>query len=192
MSDTPSFGDLVRRVRAGDAAACAELVRRYEPAIRVVVHVRLTDPGLRRLFDSMDVCQSVLASFFARAALGQFELSTPEQLVRLLRKMASNRVINHARKHHAAVRDVRRVVQAPDEGQLADRRPSPSEVVANQELLDEVRNRLGPEERRLADQRALGRSWEEIAAETGGSPGALRMRLRRALDLILSQLGLEA
>ena len=32
---------------------------------------------LRRLFDSMDISQSVFASFFIRAALGQYELDRP-------------------------------------------------------------------------------------------------------------------
>ena len=32
----------------------------------------------------MDICQSVMASFFVRAALGQYQLNTPEQLLNLL------------------------------------------------------------------------------------------------------------
>ena len=84
MSEDTAFMDLIRRVRAGDEQASAELVRRYEPAIRIAVRVRLNDPGLRRLFDSMDICQSVLGSFFVRAALGQFELDNPDQLLKLL------------------------------------------------------------------------------------------------------------
>jgi hypothetical protein len=79
MSSDISFRDLIRRVRAGDAGACTELVRRYEPAIRVAVPVRLTDPALRRVLDTMDVCQSVLANFFARPALSQFEPDDPAQ-----------------------------------------------------------------------------------------------------------------
>src|SRR5206468_9976043 len=59
VADESSFADLIGRVRAGDGRAAAELVRRYEPAVRVAVRVRLTDPGLRRVLDSMDVCQSV-------------------------------------------------------------------------------------------------------------------------------------
>src|SRR5262245_914953 len=51
MSDDASFQDLIRRVRGGDDAAAAELVRRYEPAIRRVVRLRLTDARLRRAFD---------------------------------------------------------------------------------------------------------------------------------------------
>src|SRR5262245_23610315 len=55
----PSFDELMRRVRAGDEQAAADLVRRYEPAIRRAVRVRLRDPQLRRLLDSIDICQSV-------------------------------------------------------------------------------------------------------------------------------------
>src|SRR5216684_6247091 len=108
MSEETAFVDLIRRVRAGDAQASAELVRRYEPAIRIAVRVRLNDPGLRRLFDSMDICQSVLGSFFVRAALGQFELDNPDQLLKLLVTMARNRLTNHALQEQAACRDYRR------------------------------------------------------------------------------------
>ena len=40
MSDDP-FAELLGRVRAGDAGAAAELVRRYEPLIRREVRLRL-------------------------------------------------------------------------------------------------------------------------------------------------------
>jgi RNA polymerase sigma-70 factor (ECF subfamily) len=73
MTPDHSFHDLVRRVRSGDDAAAAKLVRHYGPALRRAVRTRLTDPELRRLLDSMDICQSVLASFFVRAA-GQYDL----------------------------------------------------------------------------------------------------------------------
>ena len=63
-------------------------MRRYKPTIRRVVHVRLVDRRLQRLFDSMDVCQSVFGSFFVHAALGDYELSTPEQLLNLLVTMS--------------------------------------------------------------------------------------------------------
>ena len=81
MPQDDGFVELIRRVRAGDEQASAELVRLYEPAIRVAVRARLTDPRLRRLLDSTDVCQSVLGNFFGRAASGQFEIKDPKQLV---------------------------------------------------------------------------------------------------------------
>src|SRR5690349_3792840 len=86
MAEEESAVELFRRVRAGDGAAAAELFRRYEPAIRrrVRVWLRLQDPRLRRVFDSMDICQSVLKSFFLRAVAGQYDVDSAEQLVGLL------------------------------------------------------------------------------------------------------------
>jgi RNA polymerase sigma-70 factor (ECF subfamily) len=193
MAEEPPFRDLVRRVRAGDARAAAELVRLYEPSIRTVVRCRLAGPALRRLLDSADICQSVLASFFVRAAAGQYELDTPQQLLKLLATMARNKLVEQVLKQRAARRqlpggprdevDVREVV---------DPAPDPGQVAAHRELLHEFRRRLSEQERHLADRRALGRSWAEIAAEVGGHADALRMQLSRAVERVSQELGLGA
>jgi RNA polymerase sigma-70 factor (ECF subfamily) len=192
MPEEIPFPELIRRVREGDAQAAAELVRRYEPAIRRVARVRLTDPRLQRLFDSMDVCQSVFGSFFVRAALGEYELETPEQLLRLLAAMSRKKVVDQSRRARAARRDVRRNQSAAaHEHGWAAPGPSPSQEVAGQELLREFRRRLSEEERQLADARAEGRDWNQIAAERGGSPEALRKQLSRAVDRVSRELGLD-
>src|SRR5271168_4832142 len=85
---TPSFSEFIRRVRAGDELAAAELVEHYGPAIRRAVRVRLRDPRLHRLIESVDICQSVFASFFVRTALGQYDLDNPDQLLKLLTTIA--------------------------------------------------------------------------------------------------------
>ena len=77
MSELRSFEELLQQVRAGDQEAARQLVQRYEPAIRRAVRFRLADSRLARLMDSMDICQSVLASFFLRAAAGQYDLERP-------------------------------------------------------------------------------------------------------------------
>jgi hypothetical protein len=64
-------------------------------------------------------------------------------------------------------------------------------VVANEELLRELRARLSAEERQIADLRVAGRSWGEVAAEMGGTPDARRVQLQRAADRVGRQLGLE-
>jgi RNA polymerase sigma-70 factor (ECF subfamily) len=192
MLEENSFRDLIRRVRAGDEAAAAELVRCYEPTIRRVARVRLADDRLRRQLDSTDICQSVFASFFVRAALGQFELDNPDQLLGLLVSMSRKKLIDRAREEGAARRDYRRVLPEALEGKdfvAAD--PSPSVEVAAGELLVEFRKRLTEEERRLAEQRADGRDWAQIAAECGGSPEALRKQLSRAIDRVGQELGLD-
>src|SRR5262245_9595443 len=90
------FAEFLRRVRAGDERAAVELVRRYEPALRLEIRVRLRDPKLRRLLEPEDLCQSVLKSFFVRAASGQYDLEGPAELLALLRAMARNKVSKQA------------------------------------------------------------------------------------------------
>ena len=164
--------------------------RKYEPALRRLIRMRLTDPRLTRLLDSMDVCQSVMANFFVRMAAGQFELNTPDQLLKLLSTMARNRLLDHVAQQTAERRDQRRRTEGDEalEG-IASPQPSPSQVVAARDLLDWVRASMSEDERFLADQRALGREWAEIAAETGGTAEALRKRLARAVDRAARQTG---
>jgi RNA polymerase sigma factor (sigma-70 family) len=192
MPEEHSFRDLIDRVRARDEQAAAELVRLYEPTIRMAIRVRLSDPSLRRFLDSMDICQSVLANFFVRAASGQFELDSADQLVKLLVTMARNKLANYVLQQRAARRDQRRVEKAiTNESELVDPGPSASQVVVNKELLQECRRRLSEEERQLVDLRASGRSWDEIAAEVGAKPDTVRSRLTRALDRVAHELRLE-
>jgi RNA polymerase sigma-70 factor (ECF subfamily) len=207
MGEPPSvdegFQVLLRRVRAGDGQAAAELVRRYEPAIRRAARVRLRDPRLNRLLDSVDICQSVLASFFVRAALGQYELETPAQLLRLLASMTRNKLSNEVKSHGRVRRDFRRIadrdrrngsgemsVVGGVEG-LAGPDRTPSSEIATRELLEEARRRLSPEELSLLERREQGREWTEIAAELGSSPEAVRKRLARAIDRVAHELGLD-
>jgi len=192
MSEEPSFGELIRRVRGGDGEAAAFLVRRYEPAIRRAARFRLGDAGLCAALDSLDICQSVLGSFFVRAAAGQYEITEPEQLLKLLVRMARNKVVDHARKEHAQRRRHRQVPLEPRFWAVAvAAAPGPDQVAAASELFQEVYRLLSAEERRLVDQRNSGRDWAGIASEQGASPAALRKQLSRALNRVASQLGID-
>ena len=192
MPEELSFRDLIRRVRAGDGDAAAQLVRRFEPAIRRAARIRLHDSRLRRFLDSLDICQSVLASFFVRAALGQYQLDEPGQLLRLLAAMARNKLANLANQHQAGRRDYRRETAGDSQARQArDPGPSPSAQVAAAELLQQARHRLSAEELQLLELRQQGHPWAEIAAELGGRPDALRMRLGRAVARVIKELGLE-
>jgi RNA polymerase sigma-70 factor (ECF subfamily) len=185
-----TFADFLRRVCAGDESAATELVQRYEPALRLEVQLRLTDPKLRRLFDPADLCQSVLKSFFIRATTGQFALDSPAKLLALLRAMARNKVAHEARKQKALRRDMRRAVSLEGHEPAATD-PSPSRWAIGRELLETFRSRLSVEERHLADLRAAGRDWAEIAVELGGSPQGRRKQLERAVKRAARELGLD-
>jgi RNA polymerase sigma-70 factor (ECF subfamily) len=193
MTDASHFEKLVRRIRAGDQAAAAELIAQYEPLIRREVRLHLEDRRLYRLFDSMDVCQSVLGSFFLRAAAGQYDLEKPDQIVRLLITMTRNKLASAARQHHRQRRDQRRV---SGDGQdhlagVASPDPRPDSAVASEELLRRFREELNDEERKLVDLRRDGKSWADVAEELGGTPGGRRMQLSRAVERVVRTLGLE-
>lgn len=194
MPENEDLADLIRRVRRRDSDAVTELVRRYEPVIRshVRVWLRMQDQRLRRVFDSMDICQSVLASFFVRAAAGQYDLDQPEQVVALLVRMAQHKLAHQVNKEQAQRRDIRRLAEADlTHVHLPDRQTGPGEVLAAQELLEEFRRRLSEEERRIADLKAEGTDWLGIAAALGGTADGRRMQLSRALDRVAEELGLD-
>jgi RNA polymerase sigma-70 factor (ECF subfamily) len=193
MAEQDTFAEFIRRIRAGDEQAAAEMVRRYEPLIRREIRLHLEDRRLSRHFDSMDICQSVLKSFFFRTATGQYDLDTPEQLLRLLVTMARNKLASAARSQHRQRRDQRRVTAAGEEKlkELASAVPTPSEVVGGKELLERFHRALTEEERQLADLRGEGLAWGAIAARLGGTAQARRMQLTRAVERVARELGLD-
>jgi RNA polymerase sigma-70 factor (ECF subfamily) len=188
-----SFTELIRRVRAGDDRAAEELVRLYEPHVRRAVRIRMNQPRLRQVVDSMDVCQSVLARFFARAATGQFRLDTPDQLIALLAKMAENRIHDWRRRLATRRRDQRREVSldrlAGDSvAAVGEQRSTTQAECDPAETLEQLMRRLPAVERRLAQSRLSGDSWAAIAKREGKTADALRMQLRRAANKVLEAL----
>jgi RNA polymerase sigma-70 factor (ECF subfamily) len=192
MSINHTFADFLSRVRRGDEEAAAALVRQLEPVIRREVRMRLTDPGLYRLVDSVDICQAVLLSFFVRAAAGQFDLAGPHDLCNLLLTMAQNKVAAEARKQRRRDALLPRVdlEQTEEQAALHDGRPGPGRVTEGRDLLRKVLERLSEEERRLAELRAHGFTWPEVTARLGGTSEGRRKQLTRALDRVTAQLGL--
>jgi len=192
MADETPVQALLNRVRTGDQQAAAELVRRYEPALRRTIHARLRDRQLRRLLDSADVCQSVLADFFGRVTSGAYAVSTPQELLKLLAVMARNHLINQALHQQAQRRDHRRLAAGPvEQCQVADHGSSPSQHVAAQELVQKAQELLTPQEQQLLELRKQGRAWAQIAHQVGNTPEGLRKHLQRALARVAQALGFE-
>ena len=192
MADGNDLADLIRRLRAGDPQAAEELVRRYEPVVRLEVRVRLRDPRLRRVFDTLDICQSVLGSFFVRAARGQYDLDQPGQLVKVLLAIARNKLAYHVRRQRAQRRDYRRLEAiGPDHEEALTVDACPSQQCEARDLVTTFRARLSPEERELADLRGQGAEWADIAARLGGTADSRRKQLTRAIERAARELGLE-
>jgi len=133
----------------------------------------------------------VLANFFARLSLGQYDLESPGQLVRLLEAMARNKVASQARKAQVTRRDEREISGDDETTTPVVPGPSVTEQVAWGELVQIVRSRLTDSERGLSDLRAAGCEWSEIAARVGGTAESTRKRLERAFDRVGRELGWE-
>jgi RNA polymerase sigma-70 factor (ECF subfamily) len=192
MSVPRSFEDLLRGVRRGDSTAANDLVQRYESAIRVAVRTRLSDPAMRRQLDSMDISQSVLASFFLRAASGQYDLHSPAQLVALLTKMAHNKLAMHARSQYRERRNLRRTLEL---GRIVDDVPDKSEQpiqqIADRELVKHAYRLMDTQVRQMANFRAEGLEWTEIASHLGGTAEGRRKQFRRAMNCIAHSLKVD-
>jgi RNA polymerase sigma-70 factor (ECF subfamily) len=133
-----------------------------------------------------------MASFFVRAAVGEFDLEEPSQLIRLLVGMARNRLAERVRFHQRHRRDVRRSgASEPEEWSIPAESESPSEVVSRRELLALFRGRLSEEERKVADLRSQGHDWAAVAQQLGGTAEGRRKQLARAVARVGQELGLD-
>ena len=186
------FADFIARIRSGDQSAAEELVRTYEPVVRRAIRLSMTDRRMDRLFDSVDISQSIWSSFFVRVAAGQFDLENPSQLTNLLMGMAKKKLAFQSRRNRYQKRDVARTDDAGASIEsVSDKHSSPSDCVSAKELLAKLQSSLTGEERQISELRQTGLAWEEIATTIGGTAQARRMQLDRAADRVIGQLGLD-
>jgi len=189
MTEAEEFAQFLERLRRGDAEATAELWRRYEPAIRMEIRCHL-NPGLRRRFDSEDVRQDVFKTFFVHFRLGRYDFAGPGDLAGLLRDIARKKLAMRARKERAQKRHPGREEAVGDDWDHAGGEPDPGQLCEQQELVDRAQQLLAEDERRLLELRRQNRTWEQIAAELGGTAAARQKQLERAVQRISRQLAL--
>ena len=190
MSATQEAITLLGRLRAGDAQAQAEFCEAFEPYIRREVRLRLKmDAKLSRVLDSIDVCQEVLKSFLLRTQAGEYDLQETPQLMALLKKMLRNKLSKQRRWHYAERRTLQRqqIIDPENWSAVSGHDPSVSRVFDSQETLKAIMQQLSQEEQELAQARANGDSWNNIAERLGSTPDALRMKLGRALEKVIKQ-----
>src|SRR5690349_15843655 len=98
--DHPS-GELLRSIQAGNSSAADELFAKYVPRLQALVRARLGGEITRR-FDSDDVIQSAMRSFFVRAAEGAFSANDSGDLWRLLATITMRKLSRATARHRAA------------------------------------------------------------------------------------------
>ena len=191
------FENLIARVRQGDDETATKLVEELGPVVErhLRAKLRLQDARLRQTIDAADLCQSVMLNFFFRLSVGDYELSSPEQLRNLVFGIARHKLLDSIDKFTSQKRDVRREAFQKDDhaaAEIGDSSPGPMTYLANRELIQRANQLLTPEERRIVDLRRDGVTWDQIAEELGGTPEANRKRYSRAIDRVAIELDLLA
>ena len=105
------------------------LVAQFEPFILRVVRFRMRHRGdydrLTLRVGSIDVCQSVFKSLFARLKAGRFDLNQPKDMEKLLSAMIRFKIANKARKLSVVWREVQ---SDPGPGERVEPPARPREI----------------------------------------------------------------
>ncbi len=197
-----SFAEQLDLARHGNIPAQGDLLRRFEPWLRLLARVQL-ESRFAAKFDASDVVQQTLLE--AIKAFPQFRGSTEAELTAWLRQILAHALAHEFRRYRGtAKRDIAQEVSldaalAQSSQQLgsllAESGPSPSQQAARRELdvlLADVLARLPNDYRDVLIFRHLENlSHDEIAARMNRSPGAVRMLWVRALAALREACGQE-
>ena len=195
MDATP-LSELLARLQAGDDAAATAIFRRYAGRLLGLAHSRL-DAHLRQKMDPEDVVQSVFRSFFQRQAAGQFTFKDWDDLWALLVVFTVRKCLGKADFYHAACRDTRREEGASDDPQGAAswqalaREPTPDEVLALGDLVEQLFAGFDPREQQILSLCLQDWTAVEVKAELGCSERTVYRIQERARKRLKRLIGLE-
>lgn len=177
--------ELIQRIRKGDELAASQFVMDYGEHIKREARRRMADERMARFFDQSDVFQSVILSFVLRVRVGDLSVSAANELLGLLIGMTQNKVADRFRKLAAQKRDYRRDQSQEKMAELNfAQTETPSQILSLEEQLTRLESLIPPEIKEVAELRVAGKSWEEIASQTGENSDSLRKRFSRAIAKI--------
>jgi RNA polymerase sigma factor (sigma-70 family) len=182
---------LIKRIRAGDPDAATEYFRDYEPHVRRVIRARLRIPGARRVADSSDICQLVLASFLVGSAVGRYSVDDSSAMKKFLAAIAKRRAIDLTRKPELRKPSVPVVGPGVKGVDPVDQGTSPSVQLEFRELIEKADRLMTKNEKAIAEMRKDGLTWEQIGQRLGKTSDAVRKAYDRAFERIMRELGLE-
>jgi RNA polymerase sigma-70 factor, ECF subfamily len=170
--------ELVAAASRGGRPAFAELYRRFSRAVHGVVLTRV------RYADAADLVQDVFAIALERLP----QLAEPAAFPGWLLAIARNRAIDHARSAHVV-----RSEPTADAADLAGAaETTPGDRADTARVLAALRALPEAYQETLVLRLVEGLSGPEIAAQTGLSPGSVRVNLHRGMKLLRERLGLSS
>ena len=185
--DAISSQEIVARLALGDSAAEQAVFDRYLKRLTMLARGRLSRKLAARL-DAEDVVMSAYRSFFVGARLGRYQLTHGGDLWRLLVEITLHKLYRQTAHHSAQRRSVGReshVAESQELGALAfSRAPTPEEVAAASEQLENVLLQLPQLGRRVLELRLQGERLDEIATALNCSERTVRRMLKQAREAI--------
>ncbi len=186
------FSEHLRQLRMGNKSTVKDFWERYSPFIRRTMRFRIARASLQPAADSMDVCQSAFGTFLLHLSAGDYELSSEEDLRKLLVTIANNKFLMLQRRETAAKRArnlTKSLSNAPEP--VSNNSEDPGAQLDYEELMAQVSRRLSAGELELLRLRRDDKSWDEIGKEVNEDPRVLCKRFSRALKRVAVEIGLE-
>lgn len=184
-----TFESLIARAREGDTAALAELVRLYEPEVRIVARV-LLGPALRPHLDSLDLVQSVHRSLMMGLRMDKFDISTPQNLIALTLTMVRRKAARkwrHARRQQRLSHGPGQKERLPELlASLVSPEADPAHTAQLNDAIAQLCAGLNERERRVMELRLQGYNTVETARELGEDANVLRAYLSRLRERLRS------
>lgn len=164
---------LIADLNGGDAQIAQAALERYEPYLRMVVRRHL-GKAMQSKFDSMDVVQSIWANILGTVASEHWRFRDASQLRAFLARVARNRLIDHRRKLHRSLENVRPIDAITLAEQPCENGPKASEVARGRELWDRLLAACPSAHRQILRSRLEGKTIAEIAEQCGLHEGSVR------------------
>jgi RNA polymerase sigma-70 factor (ECF subfamily) len=139
---------------------------------------RAWDWSIQRREDPEDVVQTVLRTYFRRAARGEFQIADSSDLWTLLAKITRRKILKRGEYHHASKRRMGAEAALPvDLG--GGRDPDPEDAAIAAELVERTLHGLEPRAGEVFQLRLAGCTEKEIAAELVCTRAEVRLQLKR-------------
>jgi len=190
VPDHPPDGELVRRIRAGDAGELNALMSRYDRLVRYTIF-RACRQRCARDPHWLDARASETWTGLLES-IRRHNFATPDDLPKYLTQIARNKCQDAIRIGSALAG---RMVSADEEelSQLSSRQEDTADALSRLETLDTLRacmQALDSEDRAICGQLTLivERRWKEAAERLGIAESTLRSRWARLLDRLRSDL----
>ena len=178
---------LIDLCRQGDAAAWNALIQRYEKSV-----YRFAYTLCRNYDDAADIAGQVFLRLYENIRTFRNESNFTSWLFRIVRNVYVDTCVRAPHRNHLSLDEGLELDGDTLAHEVADFSPSPEQrymEAEKKQVLNKAIRHLPAYQRKMMEMyHAEGRSYEEIARETGLSLGTVKSRLSRARQMLRERL----